>query len=151
MSNSLSQIINITASELSHDLWVSIIDEVAQLLVAKQTKEKHFSTEKLNGKAHDLLMDMAREAEPSGDELLSIIGESDYFLNLLNDLSWSEFFHFTGDPCEFSHEVVNGIKNCGYYQNAAEYMTEDQVKTLFTDWKIRFIDLILNEVKLLQV
>lgn len=95
-------------------------------------------------------MALAREAEPPGDDLLLMIGESDYFQDLLNDLSWSEFFSFVGDPCEFSYEVVNGIKNSGCYSEAEEYMSEDQVKNLFAFWSDRFLGLVLNEAKSLH-
>lgn len=147
MNDHLSEIIKITGLHLSHDLWVSIIDEVAHLLVANRAMNEVLTTEELDEKASELLKELAEQAIPWGDHLLSIIGESDHFNDLLHDLSWSEFFQFSGDPCEFSYEVVNSLKNSGHYPEAEAYISEDLVNDLFASWRIRFIELVLNEAK----
>lgn len=146
-----SQLIGAGDENLSHRLWVAVIYEVAEAASEQNLKTQNSHESNSTSASREDIEDLQREllntwlsdSLPVGDDLISILGNSYYFIDM--DLSWDEKISFSGEACKYTDVVCWELKEMlDCYPDAQDAITEDRVEAFYMSWRTHFCKTVLN-------
>ena len=123
---------------LVNELWHTTCLGVASRAIQKGQYVDHESPE-------GLLKEWMDETLPRTDDLIMILGEADYFQDMLEGGEWDLMFSFCGTPVDVDQTLRYALTDATSNPEAEDAITDDVIVSFYTFWRSRFLRRVVQE------